>query len=312
MRRDGSSFDPTKQSAFSDPRGLGALLDAVEPSITGVSEAARNVIVHYRESEDELPADSRGDIDLRWVDAILTTDQGRHPEALFVDRPESRRVQGCCRDHSLLCVAILRRHGVAARTRVGFASYFTPEWHTDHVIVEAWIDGRWRRFDPEVAEPTSSLPEPDDIPISDESPFLTASQVWMGHRSGTLDVSRFGVFGIPGLNGDWFVYNYVISEVAHRFGHELLLWDLWGAMTVDLAQAPEADLHLVDEIAALSVDADSGNGAAEERLRERFLEEDRLFPPDSVRSLSPNGGEWEVDLRTRSKREVGAGFRALN
>jgi hypothetical protein len=308
---DPSPIDFTAQSAYSDPRGFGELFDAVEPSIAEVSSISRNVIVHYRESEAELPNDSRDDINLRWLEAILATDQHRHPEALSTARSERGRVQGCCRDHSLLCVGILRRHGIPARTRVGFASYFLPGWHTDHVIVEAWMDGRWRRFDPEVAEPRDSIPEPDDIPIGVDSPFLTASQAWVGHRSGTLDVSSFGVFGIPGINGDWFVYDYVISEVAHRFGHELLLWDLWGAMTTDLSQVPEADLRLVDEVAALGVDADSGDNAAEERLRERFMEEDRLFPSGTVRSLSPIGGEWEIELGSRSMREIGKGWGAL-
>ena len=223
MGDDTSTIDFAAQSSYSDPRGFGALFDGVEPTIAEVSRVARNVIVHYRESDVDLPASSSDEINLRWVDAILATDQARHPGALDAPRSEASRVQGCCRDHSLLCVAMLRHHAVPARTRVGFASYFLPGWHTDHVIVEAFLDGRWRRFDPEVTVASAAIPVPDDIPVGPDSPFLTASHAWLGHRSGSFDASGFGVNGVPGFCGDWFVFDYVIGEVAHRFGHELLL-----------------------------------------------------------------------------------------
>src|ERR687898_951834 len=70
-------------------------------------------------------------------------------------------VQGCCRDHTLLAVAALRHHGMPARSRVGFASYLSlTTWHHDHVIVEAWLGGRWRRFDTELAAPVPRLAGP--------------------------------------------------------------------------------------------------------------------------------------------------------
>ena len=68
-----------------------------------------NVVVHYRASGRELPQQSRSDVDLRWIEAILATDQRRHHDApLDSERPVEARVQGCCRDHSLLAVAALR------------------------------------------------------------------------------------------------------------------------------------------------------------------------------------------------------------
>src|SRR5213076_2445200 len=134
------------------------------------------------------------------------------------------RVQGCCRDHSLLAVAALRHHRVPARTRVGFASYLFESWHYDHVVVEVWDDGRWRRFDPEIAEPLPGLADPTDIPTSPDAPFVTAAQVWLGHRGGLLDVARYGAIEYPALQGEPFVYAKVICELAHRFGDELLLW----------------------------------------------------------------------------------------
>lgn len=187
------------------------------PSIESVSAIARNVIAHYRSRAAELPEATRPDVDLRWVEAILDTDQSRHGFALHEERPLPQRVQGCCRDHTMLSVAILRAHGVAARSRVGFASYLSPTWHHDHVIVEAWIGDRWRRFDPEMDSPCPGLADPTDIVAGDGAPFETAAEVWRAHRRGEIDVGRYGVAEGLGIGGDWFVHGYVIAEVAHRF-----------------------------------------------------------------------------------------------
>ncbi|MEA3019276.1 MAG: hypothetical protein QOI47_800, partial [Actinomycetota bacterium] len=266
-------IDHSVQTAYSDPGSWAPLLDDVEPTVEGVSAMARNVVAHYRASADQLPESSRDDISLRWVDAILATDQSRHQRPLADDRPIGDRVQGCCRDHTLLAVSALRHHGVRARSRVGFASYFSPTWYHDHVIVEAWLNGRWRRFDPELDAPRAALVDPTDIPHDATSPFLTAAQAWLGHRSGSLDVTRFGVEEGLGINGDWFVHGYVIAEVAHRFGDELLLWDRWGAMTSDLVHAPPDDITLVDDIARLLLLADDGDLAAERELLRRYRED---------------------------------------
>ena len=265
---------------------------------------ARNVVVHYRASGVDLPRQTRRDVDLRWIESILSTDQERHHAPLDKERPVEARVQGCCRDHSLLAVAALRHHNVPARTRVGFAAYLVESWHCDHVVVEAWIDGQWRRFDPEFAEPLPALPDPADMPASPDSPFLTAAQVWLGHRAGTLDVTRCGAVEYAALQGEPFVHAKVIGEVAHRFGDELLLWDRWGAMNPHRFDAPAEDIDLVDEIAALLIRADTGDASAERDLLERYRRDRRLHPGSSVHSISPTGERHYVDLTTRSTTRI--------
>jgi hypothetical protein len=188
---------------------------------------------------------------------------------------------------------------------VGFASYLNENWNVDHVIVETKIDGERRCFDPELAAPMLNLEDPTNIPLGLDSPFLTAANAWIAHRKRGLDISTFGAAGVVGFSGPWFVYDYVIAEVAHRFGNELLLWDIWGTMRTDLSDVPEEDLELVDEIAELGIRADDGDASAESQLYERFVGEDRLNPRGLVRSLSPAGGIWEVDLESRDRRPIG-------
>ena len=297
--------DDARQSAYSEPGRHAQLFERVEPTIESVSAMARNVVVHYQAPGLELPRESRPDVDLRWVEAILATDQRRHHAPLDCERPVEARVQGCCRDHSLLAVAALRHHGVPARSRVGFASYLVESWHCDHVVVEIWIEGRWRRFDPEVAQPFPALRDPTDIPLSPDGPFLTAAEAWLGHRAGRLDVTRFGAPEHAALQGDPFVHAKVICELAHRFGDELLLWDRWGAMNPHQFHAPPRDIDLVDEIATLLVGADHGHASAERELLDRYRRDPRLHPGSFVHSISPTGARYRVDLATRSTTRLG-------
>jgi hypothetical protein len=64
------------------------------------------------------------------------------------------------------------------------------------------------------------------------------------------------------------IRNYVVQEIAHRFGDEMLLWDDWG-----MCQGPgsdDDDTADVDELAALLVAADAGDLDAERRLLDRY------------------------------------------
>jgi hypothetical protein len=292
--------DYARQTVCSDPGLYGDLFDDIEPTIESVSAMARNIVVHYKSAGVALPTQSRHDVDLRWVDAILATDQEKHHAPLDQERPVESRVQGCCRDHSLLAITALRHHNVPARSRVGFASYRCEPWHYDHVIVEAWDEGRWRRFDPEVTEPLPALPEPTDIPLSSEGPFLTAAQVWAGHRGGLLDVARYGVVEYAALQGEPFVHAKVVCELAHRFGDELLLWDRWGAMNPLRFDAPAHDFDLIDDIATLLLRADEGDASAERTLLMRYGQDPRLHPGSLIHSISPTGVRYQVDLPTHS------------
>ena len=217
-------------------------------------------------------------------------------------RPSTRlgaatdRVAGCCRDFTLLTVAALRARGVPARSRVGFAAYFAPGFHHDHVITEYWNGERWVFADTEIAQRNGPWSEfdPLDLPLG-ETAFETAAQVWTRFRRGELDVDRYGVAPDLPLRGAWFVRNYVIQELAHRQRDELLLWDTWGEMSLQL----DGDLGLIDEIACLLLAADRGEEVAERELAARYAADARLHPGDRVLSYSPCGVTETVDLRLR-------------
>jgi len=291
-------MNDARQTAFSDPGAYAHLLDKLPTDPRALTAVVRNVITHYRDPNVTIPPDRADEINNRWIERLLATDQGRHDCPLDVPRPAEARVGGCCRDFSLLTVSALRHQGVPARVRIGFADYFfVPGFHHDHVVVDYWNGSRWVLVDPQIG-PGDWPFDPDDMPrpAGAGTPFATAAAVWTAYRKGEVDPDTYGVGpGIP-IGGDWFIRDYVIGELAARQGDELLLWDVWGDMSDSF---DEAGAVLVDEIAALLLAAEAGDEAASTELAARYAADDRLNPRGHVRSLSPTGEEYLVDLATR-------------
>jgi hypothetical protein len=243
-------------------------------------------------------AEQLADIDRRWVSSILDAATSRGTDRLDAARAPEARVGGCCRDHSLLAVSILREHGRAARTRLGFAGYFSPGYRHDHVVVELWRDGRWVRFDPEL-EPRVHDFDVDDLPTGAGSPFETAAEAWLAHRAGRTDLSTYGVAPGSPVGGPWLVHAYVLGDLAHRMRTELLLWDGWGIMGPPDAPLAAAAVDLADRVARLTVAADSGDADAEASLAELW-QKPGVAPGRFVTTFSPSGRSGTTDLEART------------
>ena len=301
-----TSEEYARQSEYSDPGRYAPLLDAVPADVGGVAAVVRNLVVHYRASGLPFPAERLTEIDNRWVDRILATDQGRHPLPLAGPRAQEQRVAGCCRDYTLLTVAALRHKGVPARSRVGFAGYLAPGFHYDHVVVDYWNGERWVYLDA-MLDPANWPFDPGDLPrpvgVQPTPPpmFATAAQVWTAYRSGA-NVDGFGVDPHLPLRGGAFAGAYVLQELAHRQREELLLWDVWAAMPamVDGKLVLGDEAPLLDEVAAMLLAADEGDWAAERDLAERYRSDPRVHPGGTVRCVSPTGTTSMVDLRARA------------
>lgn len=273
-----------EHSCFSDPGAYAGLVDAVPTDLAELSAVARNTTIHYRVHMDELPEATCPDIDARWLSSRLRIDQERHHgKPLAEPREPAARVQGCCRDFTLFCVGVLRQHGIPARSRIGFAPYFGDGWYFDHVIPEYWDGGHWHVFDSEVAHRTDLPGGVDPLDVHLGSDFITASQAWHAYRNGEDDLSTFGVApDLPYLSGPTFVRNYVVYELAHRFGDELLLWDVWGVITDDGDPSP-----LIDTVAELLLRADAGDSGAETQAHDLYRSDPRLNPNGTVLRYSP-------------------------
>ncbi|GAA2383827.1 transglutaminase-like domain-containing protein [Dactylosporangium salmoneum] len=269
-----------EQTRFSDPGEFGDLLDDLPEDLPALMAAVRNLVVHYRCAGLTFTGDRLAEIDSRWVTRILQLDQSRFPGPLTAPRPQAERVVGCCRDYAILTVSTLRRRGVPARTRVGFAPYFAEDWNYDHVVAEYWNGTRWVMADAEL--------DPADVPFdpADVPQFITAAQAWTAHRRGLIDADRYGVDPHLPFRGHQYLLDAVLLEVAHRNGDEVLLWDQWGAITDRTA----------DSLAELLLSADRGDAGAERALTERYRTDPNLQLDGRVHCMSPSGFDGWVKV----------------
>lgn len=286
-------MDYANQTTYSDPGVHAALFDALPSDIPGLTAVIRNMVIHYRGGGIEFTGDRYEEINHRWVETMLTTDQQRNGTALATPREPVDRIVGCCRDYTLLTVSALRSKGIPARSRIGFGSYFEQEFNHDHVVAEYWNGERWVMVDAQLDPGPQWGFDPNDMVPGF---FRSAAEVWLGYRSGELDGDDFGVERALPLKGGWFIRNYVLFQLSHLQGDELLLWDGWGAMSGEL----DGDLGKIDEIATLLVASDNGDAAAAEVLAARYAEDADLHPGQTILQLSPAGHPpVTVDLKTR-------------
>jgi hypothetical protein len=118
--------------------------------------------------------------------------------------------------------------------------------------------------------------------------FLVAGEAWRACREGRADPETFGVTGLDGVKGLWFVRFDVLHDLAALNGVEVLPWDGWGPEILDDARLTEEDLALTDTVAAAGDD--------EQELR-RLYADPRLTVPDEITSHTTYLGVRKVTLR---------------
>lgn len=274
FRRPGSVTDPgSHTSALAElPDDVGGLVRAVQGVMVHVFWAGRYGL--------ELTPERQGEVNLRTVSRILDRAVELDPAPLATARPPERRVVGNCRDHTVLLTAALRAHGVPARARCGFATYFIPGHFEDHWVCERWdaAADRWVLTDAQLDDLQRGALgldlDPLDMP---RDRFIVAGEAWRMCRTGAADPDAFGIHDMKGLP---FVLGDLVRDVLALTGEEILPWDGRALMVPLDAPVPEADLPLLDRLAELSVACGSADVAAGEsawrELRDVVAAEPRL------------------------------------
>jgi hypothetical protein len=281
-----------EQGAVTDPGEFASLIRAVPGSLAAIRAAARGLVFHYRADGDfadnGIAADRVAEIDTRYAKDMLGRLVSLADQPLADPRTPSQRLVGCCRDFTVLFLSIAREHGIPARARVGFATYFHPGWYIDHVVAEIWDapSGRWRLVDPELADDHISPVDgarvnPEDLT---HGQFLTGPAAWRACRSGVADAGRFLVdpdLEIPATRGWPYIRHNLIHDLAALTKHEMLLWDNWGWTELDGDPSPE-QLAVLDDLAAAASASHIPPAAIAS-----FYEVEGLSVPATVTSYSP-------------------------
>jgi hypothetical protein len=263
--------------ALSDAGRQARLFDGLPHDVGRLAAIVQGLLIHEHVAPAygvTLSREQHAQAHLRAVEPMLDRIVAHDAKPLSAPRPEAQRLVGVCRHFTLLHVAMLRRQGVAARARCGFGAYFEKGKFVDHWVTEYWNEAgrRWVLVDAQLDARQRELFkiafDPLDVP---RDQFLIAGQGWQLCRAGKADPQAFGILDMHGL---WFVASNVIRDVAALNNHEMLPWDIWGAMT---REDSAIDLAFLDRLAALTRDPDANLDA----LRSAYADK-RIAVPDTV------------------------------
>lgn len=282
------------QSPVTDPGAMTWWLADLPADLDGLRRVARDLVIHYRAEDPAahgIPIARMAEIDTRYAESMLHRLHELAAQPLTTARQPAQRLVGCCRDFTVLFLTFARHQGLPARARVGFATYFVPDFYVDHEIAEVWnaTEGRWRLVDAELSDdhvdPTNGEPL-DGLDVSRDR-FLTGGNAWLACRQGQADPERFVVD--PGLamptTRSWpQVRNNLIHDLAALNKVETLLWDSWGVIERDTLSAAEEGL--LDDVARATAAGDP----TVSHLRALYERNPELRIPPVVVSHDPLGG----------------------
>jgi hypothetical protein len=279
-----------RQSLVSDPREFTNAIAALPADPQRLVEAVCGIVLHPLQVGwlgITPPREAADDVESRTVPKIVARILARDGAPLDVARPPERRFIGICRDYVMVACAALRHHGIPARARVGFATYFGPGFHDDHWVCEYHAGDRWRLLDPQLGarvRPYYKIAfSPTDVP---RDAFLVAGETWRRVRSGAIDPSTCGVQAY-GLIGEWFIGSNVLRDLAALNKREMLAWDSWG-LSLEFAEPGRK----VAEAAAVRLDAVAALTAGDpdwKAVRDLYEGDETLRVPSVVRSSGPGG-----------------------
>jgi len=224
-----------------------------------------------------VSAERASESHIRRVDEMLDRIFALDPSPLAVARPPERRLVGVCHHFSLLFVAVMRAHGMPARYRQGFGTYFNPPYAEEHVVAEYWSaqQSRWIAIDPQLDDVWRGKLQfdfdPMDVP---RDRFIVAGDAWRQCRSGRADPAHFGIFR-GNLRGLWFIAGEMVRDMSALNAIELLPWDVWGAMPPP-GEPLDARLPYFDQLAALTLSDSLAD------VRSRFETDAGLRVPSTV------------------------------
>lgn len=280
------------QSVYTNPGKYAERLDVLTDDLNAMREAARGLIFHYAMGGDlvrnGIEASRVAEIDTRYAEQMFARIFDLSDRPLTAERPGNERLVGCCRDFTVLFLAIARHKGVPARARFGFATYFSPGWYVDHVLAEVWdaAQRRWRLVD--TMMPADHVDASDGTPIDvlDVSPsrFQVAPRAWLSCRTGATDAAGYVVdphLDVPTTKGWPYIRHNVVHDLAGLAKNEMLTWDDWG-LTGLYGDLEAEQAVLLDEVAATT----SRSSAPVAELRELHQRDEFRVPP-RITSYSP-------------------------
>jgi len=248
-------------------------LDGVPANPAEITRAVQGVLIRIDLVESEgYPIPKRRvdrEVKLGTVRGMLERIAKLDDRPLNEPRSEPDRMVSICAQYAMLTTALFRHHGIPARARGGFETYFSETRHHDHWITEFWDAEaqRWVRVDAEIDDGArmrwgiqiAGIDLPQDT-------FLTGAEAWRLCRFEGKSPVHFGIWGGEWIGGWDFVLNELLLDFNALNKVESLPWDGTELGEKGYARLSASELSLLDRIADGVVEGD----AAFERIRDLF------------------------------------------
>lgn len=268
-------------------------LRALPSDLARQCEVIQGVLVHRDMApflyDLKLTEQQYADGNIRPIELMLKRIHELDDRPITIARDPAHRMPTVCRHFSLMLTAILREHGIPARSRCGFGAYFNAGKFEDHWVTEYWNakQSRWilvdAQMDP-IQRKTFALKfDPLDVP---RDAFIIAGDAWQRCRTGRGDPSKYGLSHIN-MAGMWFIAGNVVRDFASLNRIEALPWDVWGMMEVGDEALTDERKALLDKVAALTL---AGDEALPE-IRKLYESDERLRIPPMVYNVLRNAPE---------------------
>ena len=250
----------TQQGVMTNPGPYRELFEALPRDIPALVSVLQGLMLHVFWAERygvKLSEDRQAEVHIRPVKRklprLLEIDSRPLPEA----RPPALRLVGNCRDFSTTLASMLKVHGIPARARCGFGTYFMPGHYEDHWMTEYWhsSEGRWVQVDAQLdGLQRDTLKLQFDTLDMPRGQFVIAGDAWAMCRAGQANPDDFGIF-------EWHGWDFIKGNVMRDFlalnNVEVLPWDDWSIVIKPWSEFTPEEQADFDHLAALTVTGDS-------------------------------------------------------
>ncbi len=264
---------------MTDPGEHGDLLRALPAEVPALVKIVQGLMLHVFWADRygvQLSDERKDEVQIRPVRRKLARLLEIDSRPLTEARPPELRLVGNCRDFSLLMVSILKAHGIPARARCGFGTYFIPGHNEDHWVFEYWdaSQARWIQGDAQLDDLQQGVLGIQfntlDMPAGQ---FVTGGLAWQLCREGKANPDDFGIFDMKGWD---FVKNDLLLDLRSLNRVELLPWDVAGWALIAKDEMTPDQLALLDRAAALTL---AGNESFQE-LRSIYEQNEGFHFPE--------------------------------
>ncbi|NOI77281.1 hypothetical protein F0224_16460 [Vibrio coralliilyticus] len=230
------------------PTQYDALYRDLPNAVSGIFQAARNIVEHYKGiNKYRISPDRYHDIDINQPDIILQRLARSGVTSVIHPIPFEHKLVGHCLTIAIMALDMLRYKNIPSRLRYAYCTYFSQDIYPEQILIEYWCEERqaWLLGDPSMNQEVLDHHQiAVNVDFCDVDTALSQPIPWVWHqlRKGQLDSSMY-----RGIH-DKQEKRQVLEEVARIFVNDLAMMNNLVLSIYDYVLFPYQSDHLSEEL----------------------------------------------------------------